>query len=234
MRPTDVLYRAAARARATLKHRLLGPLLYRHPPVGLQPERLYTWHDTLRRTVDVPGAILEIGCNVGGTAAVSWRFLQHLGVPRQYLAIDTFDGFVPDQFDQDVALGNDPANRFVFADNSLALTRSVLDRHGAHGVELLRADIVELDAHALPQTLAAVLIDVDLAGPVRVALDKVWPRLAVGGMIVVDDCPEACDWQARQGYLDFVRSRDLPERFMFDMGIVEQGATLGTSARTAG
>jgi hypothetical protein len=218
----DRAARLAARLRATVKHRVLGPLLYRHPPVGLQPDRLYAWHDALLRTGDVPGAVVEVGCNVGGTAAVSWRLLERVGIPRRYVAVDTFSGFVLDQFDADVELGNDPGNRHMFADNSQALTRAVLDRHGAHGVELLRGDITTLDADALPRVVAAALVDVDLADPVYAALDRLWPRLSPGGIILVDDCPERCDWQARAGYRRFVEERGLPERYTFEMGVVER------------
>lgn len=217
----DRAARVAARVRAGLKHRVLGPLLYRHPPVGLQPDRLYAWHDALLRTRDVPGAVVEVGCSVGGTAAVSWRFLERIGVDRRYVCVDTFSGFVLDQFDADVALGNDPGNRHVFADNSQALTRSVLDRHGAHGVELVRGDISTLNPEHLPGRIAAALVDVDLADPVYAALALLWPRLSPGGVILVDDCPEHCDWQARAGYRRFVQEQGLPERYTFEMGVVD-------------
>ena len=218
----DRAARAAARLRAGLKHRVFGPLLYRHPPVGLQPDRLYAWHDALLRTRDVQGAVVEVGCNVGGTAAVSWRFLERIGVARRYVCIDTFSGFVLEQFDADVLLGNDPANRHVFADNSQALTRAVLDRHGASGVELVQGDIATLDPARLPERVAAALVDVDLAGPVQAALEALWPRLSPGGVILVDDCPEDCDWQARDGYARFVQQHALPERYAFERGVVER------------
>ena len=218
----DRAARAAARLRASVKHRVLGPLLYRHPPVGLQPDRLYAWHDALLRTRDLDGAVVEVGCNVGGTVAVSWRFLERIGAHHRYVCVDTFSGFVLDQFEADVALGNDPSNRHVFADNSQALTRSVLDRHGAAGVELIRGDISTLDPAALPDRVAAALVDVDLADPVYDALAVLWPRLVPGGVVLVDDCPERCDWQARAGYRRFVEERGLPERYAFEMGVAER------------
>ena len=54
------------------------PLLYRYPPFVLAPERLYPFMHHLIQTKDVPGAVVEIGCNLGGTAVIAklWRKLE--------------------------------------------------------------------------------------------------------------------------------------------------------------
>ena len=85
---------------------LLRPLLYRYPPIGLQPERLQLWLRTLIETSAVEGDVVEIGCSLGGTAAFSWRMLRNLGIAKRYVCVDTFAGFVPAQFDDDVDRGN--------------------------------------------------------------------------------------------------------------------------------
>jgi O-methyltransferase len=215
---------------AALKHRLLAPLLYRHPPVGLQPERLYAWLRALEATRDLDGAIVEVGCSVGGTAAVAARFVSRTGPPRPYLCIDTFSGFPQGQFEDDLARGNRPANRHLFAQNRPALVRWVLDHHGAPEVALLQADIATLDPDRLPARISAALVDVDLALPVQAALERLWPRLLPGGWILVDDCPPTCDWRAREGYRSFVRGRGLPERYLHDMGLVVGPGAEGTTA----
>lgn len=213
---------------------MLGRVLYRHAPVGLQPERLYRWLHALREVRDVPGSIVEIGCSVGGTAAVSWKFLDRTGDRRRYVCIDTFAGFVAEQFQADLALGNDPGNRHMFDGNSVNLARWVLAHHGASAVELVRGDIVTLDPARIPSPIAAALVDVDLAEPVRVALARVWPRLSPGGVIVVDDCSGEDHWQARVGYERFVQEHDLPVEYDYDMGIVRRVQSLGTSSRAPG
>ncbi|MFK7928899.1 MAG: class I SAM-dependent methyltransferase [Myxococcota bacterium] len=218
----------SARLRALLKHRVLAPLLYRHPPVGLQPDRLYHWLDVLHRTKDIDGSVVEIGANLGGTAAVAAHFDRRIGAHRRYLIIDTFSGFVPEQFESDLAKGNRESNRHAFADNSPALARWVLDHNHAEHVEVVQGDIVTLDPARLAGPLSAALIDVDLADPVLDALRKVWPLLSPGGIVLVDDCPEQCDWQARAGYAAFVAEQGLPERYAFDMGIVERPKNSGT------
>lgn len=179
---------------------LLRPLIYRYPPIDLQPEGLQLWLRTLIDTAKVPGAVVEVGCSVGGTAAFSWTMLCNLKLAKRYICIDTFDGFVEDQFQHDVALGNVPSNRWRFSANSITLTRDILNQHGAQGVELIQGDIITLPDSRLPDAISAALLDVDLALPIYEGLKKLYSRLAPGGVILVDDCPQECDWRARQGY----------------------------------
>jgi hypothetical protein len=201
---------------------LLRPLLYRYPPIGLQPERLQLWLRTLIETGPVDGDVIEVGCSLGGTAAFSWRMLRNLGIAKRYVCVDTFAGFVPSQFDDDLDRGNREANRWLFADNSRALVRAVLDQHGAQEVALVQGDIVTLPPSRLPSRLSAALLDVDLAVPIYEGLKKLYPRLAPGGVIAVDDCPERYDWQARQGYERFCLEAGIAPRYELGMGLVRR------------
>jgi len=205
---------------ALLIKKILAPLLYRHRPVGLGPARQYFYLDWLYKTLNVPGAVVEIGCNVGGTAALAHKMLRQLGSSKRYVCVDTFSGFVEEQFETDLELGNHPRRRRSFSANSLSLTRRVLSLHDAADVELIPADILELDPASLPETISACLIDVDLYQPVLTALAKTYPRLAPGGVLLVDDCQEETDWQARKAYGAFMEELGLESRIEFGMGVV--------------
>ena len=159
---------------------LLRPLLYRYPPIGLQPERLQLWLRTLIETSAVEGDVVEVGCSLGGTAAFSWRMLRNLGIAKRYVCVDTFAGFVPAQFDDDVDRGDREANRWLFADNSRELVRAILDQHDAKDVALVQGDIVTIPESKLPPRISAALLDVDLAVPVYEGLKKLYPRLSPG------------------------------------------------------
>ena len=208
--------------RLWLKHALV-PLLYRRPVPELPPERLYLLFDALVHTRAVPGAIVEVGCFQCGTSAWAYRLVEALELKRRYVCVDTFGGFVESQFARDVDVGTAPSHRSGFRANSLAFVRRLLTQWGVGGVELLQADIVALPVERLPEQIAVALLDVDLEAPTYAALDKVYPRLAPGGMILVDDCSTAASNPfrgARLGYERFVRERQLPERFAFGMGCV--------------
>jgi hypothetical protein len=72
---------------------LLKPLIYRFPPIMLKPERLMLWQQTLIETMDVEGDIIEVGCYLGGTAAVSAKMMKNLDSAKPYRVYDTFSGF---------------------------------------------------------------------------------------------------------------------------------------------
>lgn len=202
---------------------LLRPLIYRYPPIGLRPPRMYVWSDVLIKTADIQGAVLEIGCAAGGTAAWSDRLLREVGTQKRYICIDTFGGFVGEQFAADEAKGTPKRYRHTFAANSPSLVRRTVAGLGAPNIELIAGDITNLSSELLPSKVSACLIDVDLAQPVAAALQRVYPLLAPGGTIVVDDCEGRSDgWRARDGYQQFVLSEGLPEVYRFGMGVIEK------------
>ncbi len=206
------------RARYLLKS-TLRPVLYRHPPIGLEPERLYLWMRTLLETKDLPGAVVEIGCAAGGTAALCDRMLRQVGVEKRYVCIDTFGGFVDEQFNVDVGLGTTERVRHKFSANSPWLARRIVRGLGSPDIEFVQGDIVSLPANRLPDRISACLVDVDLSEPVHAAMEKTYERLVPGGMIIVDDCAEGI-WKAKDGYRRFVRASGLEERYEFGMGFV--------------
>lgn len=198
----------------------LVPLLYRYPPFALAPERLYLFLHHLVETKDVPGSIVEIGCNLGGTAVIAKQMLDRLGVQKPYVCIDTFDGFVGDQFAKDVELGTPPRDQDMFSGSSLELVAKIMRRHRCGDVELVQGDVTTIPDSLLPGVCSAVLLDVDLTEPTYVALKRFWPRLSKGGVILVDDCQEKSSWKARVGYARFCADEVIEERYRYGMGLL--------------
>lgn len=198
----------------------LSSILYRYPPFALAPERLYLLLHYLIETKDVPGAVVEVGCNLGGTTVIAKRMLDRLGIAKPYVCIDTFDGFVAEQFGTDVALGTPLSDQQRFSGNSRDLVAKILRQHQCADVELIQGDIVTLDGEALPAECSLALIDVDLTEPTYVALQRLWPRIARGGAILVDDCPPESSWKARQAYERFCAESGLQQQIRFGMGII--------------
>jgi O-methyltransferase len=193
------------------------------PASGLQPERLYLYLDALWNRRELPGYALEVGCYRGGTAALASSMLRRTGFARRYRCIDTFGGFVSDQFDADVKHGTPEAFRNFFASTSLPMVRRLLDHYGCQDVELVQGDINKVPESALPEQIAVCLLDVDLEVPTHRGLERIYPRLVEGGIILVDDCPESTNWVgARVGYRNFVRAHGLDEVYQMGMGILKR------------
>ncbi len=202
----------------------LAPIIYRFPPIGLQPERLYLYMDAIWKTKDTKGDIVEIGCSMGGTAAVANNMQRRLGMAKRYRCYDTFNGFVPEQIEHDLSLGTRTDQANLFKNNDASLVRKVVDRHHGQNIELFVADIAKVADKDLPDLVSCCLIDVDLAIPTYEGLKKIYPRLAPGGIIVVDDC-ESLDkdsWKARLGYQQFIEEFGLASEIVCDMGIVRK------------
>jgi hypothetical protein len=151
--------------------------------------------------------------------------LRRIGHPHRYLAIDTFAGFVDDQFAHDQELGTPASDVALYDQNSIEMVRRLLDYWGAPEVELLQADIASLADDELPEKIAVGLVDVDLELPVYEALRRVWPRLQVDGIVLVDDCPAETTWVgARLGYRRFVEEIGVQERYVLGVGLLSSNA----------
>jgi|SRR5579872_805493 len=197
-------------------HKTFSRWLYRNPEPQLQTERLYLYLDTLYQTRNIPGAIVEIGCYQGATAAYASRFLKRIHCERRYICIDTFAGFPEDQFAEEVKLGTSTELREGFSWNSKPFVRKLLNQWGCSAVELLQSDIAKLEDSQLPDKIAAALIDVDLAGPTEAALLKVLPRMSAGGMVLVDDCDQVVYQGAK-----LATEKIAPEaEYKFGMGVI--------------
>jgi hypothetical protein len=217
MRPTK-LARAGFRE---LLRRYSPRLLYPVPTSSLQPERLYAYLDALWQRRHLDGAIVEVGCWLGGTSAIASKMLIRTGHPHRYLAIDTFNGFVSEQFAHDQMLGVPANDRAMFDQNSPEMVRRLLDHWDAPGVEIMQADIATLDSDRLPERIAVCLVDVDLEIPVYESLRRVFPRLESGGIILIDDCPDRTTWAgARIGYAKFIGEIEADEQYSMGMGVL--------------
>ena len=154
---------------------------------------------------------------------MAFKMLVQTGHPKRYVCIDTFEGFLMDQFAIDQAHGVNDSLKNSFSDNSIKLVTRLLRRYGCDKIELTKGDIVALDKDDLPRRIAVCLLDVDLEIPVYAGLKKIYPRLVEGGVIMVDDCLENSAWVgARIGYQRFVKEQDLPEKYFMGMGLVKK------------
>ncbi|MEO1052793.1 MAG: TylF/MycF/NovP-related O-methyltransferase [Bacteroidota bacterium] len=198
-------------------------LIYKHKPIGLSAGKLYLYLDALKKTNKLTAAVIEIGCNVCGTTALGKEMLRKLKSQREYYAVDTFSGFVQEQFDFDRQFNTRVGKEKAFSANSVNLARKVLRLHKAADTKLIQADIVQLDKEKLPEKISMALLDVDLYQPILSALDKIYPRLEKGGIILVDDCgrsDQENSWKAGMAYTEFCEKNDIPTKIEFGMGVI--------------
>ncbi len=213
-------YAVTHRVRYIVKY-LLAPILYRHAPFGLAPERLAVYLNCLLDKAGVSGDVAEVGCNLAGTAIIASKIVQKFSPEKSYVCYDTFEGFLNEQFDADVSKGMPRGLRKYFSANSEKLVKRILSLHGRKEVILVKGDATKLRPPQLRYHYSVVLLDVDLSEPTHDILELFYPRLSSGGVILVDDCIQGNGWwKAIVGYKRFCAEHNLEEDYRYGFGVI--------------
>lgn len=168
-------------------------------------------------TVGVPGHFMEIGV-FKGASFCRFRKLGRLMHPdhhRMFLGFDVFGKFPEADYEADRQLLED-MNKISGEDSidDAALMKILAEQGLDQNVELIKGDVREtLPAYAKDHqemTFACVNIDVDLYEPIRVAMEQIFPMVAPGGVVMLDDYEGFPG--AKKAVDDYLRDNDRPER----------------------
>jgi O-methyltransferase len=89
-------------------------------------------------------------------------------------------------------------------------------------VQTIAADATTID-YAQFAPIGFALVDVDLYRSVRDVLARLYPHVAEGGVIVVDDCAPGDFEGANEAYQEFCREHELPVRVEHDkLGVIRR------------
>jgi O-methyltransferase len=227
MNPIVKFKNFAIRPLRVLTRKILGTSLFGPPVSCLVPENLYAYLDAVYKKRKLNGTILEVGCALGATAAIAYTFLARQGLHKDYTCIDTFQGFVPAHLEVDRRLGLPPENESKFSDLSKDMVQTALKSWGISQIRLIEGDIASMDESLIPDEISVCLIDVDLKVPVYRGLQRVYPNLQNGGVILVDDCTLGTSWVgALEGYRQFISEQGLNEKYFMGFGVVESNPHL--------
>ena len=156
--------------------------------------KLLAHADLYRRACDVPGAIVECGVFKGASFLrfAALRNLFEAADTRQLVAFDIFGKFPSTAFADDQA----PLKKFTDAagDESISIEqlKEVLAFKGCdRNVEYIKGDIcvtVPEYVKSNPGVKIALLhLDVDIYEPSSCVIEHLFPKLATGGILVLDD-----------------------------------------------
>lgn len=162
----------------------------------------------------VPGDFCEVGCYRGYTTVWLNRHLDEIAPARRYWVIDTFGGFVPaDVAHEQTVRGKDSAEDRRALDKFTVNSRQWFDRTMVlNGITRVTSHAGAVQDFTFPAQarFCYVLLDVDLYQPTKAALEKLWPLLNPGGVIVVDDCHAGHVYDgSRQALEEFTAARGL-------------------------
>jgi hypothetical protein len=133
------------------------------------------------------GVFLEIGCFRGSSGSVALHYMKEAGIHRYAYFFDVFDGFK-----YDAAMSSPDAIWMgSHQTEGAAWVEERLKRHERVelGLKVIvrRHNIIEEEIPRDFPPVAVANLDVDLYEAVRAALIKVAPRMAPGGIMVVED-----------------------------------------------
>ena len=154
--------------------------------------------NNLFAAAQLPGDVVELGCNVGTTALYIRRLLDLVETGKEFHVYDSFEG-LPDAIEHD---GNPPRlNRGSLKKEQSAFEKSFFDA----GLELPvihKGFFADIPDNEYPDKICFAFFDGDLYTSILDSFDKVYPKMSTGGIIIVHDyegadlpgVKKACDY----------------------------------------
>jgi O-methyltransferase len=150
-------------------------------------EQAMNLYHLLRATVvaGVPGEVVELGCHEGITAVLLQQTLDELASDKRLHVFDSFAG-LPAPTAED-ARGGAPATQAGALAVSEDSVRRTFARHQVRPPEIHKGWFDKTLPASLPAAVAFAHLDGDLYSSTLTGLEHVYPRLAPGAVVVLDD-----------------------------------------------
>jgi SAM-dependent methyltransferase len=194
---------------------------------NFSPPQLCFLCQCIEDTKHIEGAISEVGCAQGGTTVFLNKYMDAQNIEKDYIAIDTFSGFVYEDIEFEVDNRGKTKDLFTFFQiNKKKWFDATMQQNEIARVRSIKADVNKFDLTTIGP-LSFSLLDVDLYRPVRKALPEIYEVLSPGGIIVVDDCnPSNIRWDGSdQAYKEFVKEINQAYKIVHDkLGIIKKPA----------
>jgi O-methyltransferase len=171
------------------------------PYTMTSPERVFALIQAVRYVVvaRVEGAIVECGVWRGGSVMAAARVLKQAGAARDLHLFDTFEGMTRPT-DADVDHAGVPATiefeRTQTGDDASDWCRATLEETRANllgtgydsaRIHLVKGRVEETIPARAPERIALLRLDTDWYESTRHELVHLYPRLARGGVLIIDD-----------------------------------------------
>ena len=137
-------------------------------------------------TFDVPGDLVELGCNAGGTTVFLQMLIDEFSPSRKLHAYDSFEGLpAPSHFD------SYPGEASHLKEGECKATvEDLLNTFKRWGVQppiVHKGWFEDTLSSQLPNQIAFGYIDADFYESILVSLKYIWARLSPKGLLLIDD-----------------------------------------------
>lgn len=153
---------------------------------GMDEFRLFQlWHFAAESAKLPAGELLEVGCAYGGSGLVIAASARRAGITDRITLCDTFRGLVKADPEKD-----DLQNGEMSGSTPEHVIRLLSDQ-GIQNAAVARGVFPEDTPFPDDIRFRFVHLDVDIYRSALDAFEWVWPRMVVGGIVVIDDYGEA-------------------------------------------
>jgi len=189
--------------------------------------RLWSLLNAVRYVIQeaVPGDFVECGVWRGGSVMAMARQLTALGITdRRIWLYDTFSGMTTPTY-RDVEAGSgrtaqsmldetqvgDGDNVWCTADRAVVEANLRMTGYPMDRFTIVEGDISRTVHEAAPESIALLRLDTDWYESTRVELETLYPKLAVGGVCILDDYGH---WEGARQAVDEYFSSHGPRPYM--------------------
>jgi O-methyltransferase len=168
---------------------------------------------------DTGGDIVEFGCYIGTTSLFIRRLLDEYAGDKVFHVYDSFEGLPPKAPQDSSPVGAD----FKAGELSVSKKQFMEQFQKTH----LRAPIThkgwfsELTGQDVPDKIAFAFLDGDFYESIIDSLRLVWPRMAAGGTITIDDCGREALPGVDRAVRDYFQGKTYTMRVAHNIGIIE-------------
>jgi len=172
--------------------------------------RLNTLVWAARAALHVPGDFVECGVYKGDMSWVITELVDLAGAQRSFYLYDTFEGFSPKySSEDDFPLAPQFFHSADRGYNVPRLYNSVCERFaGKSYVKVIKGIVPDIVSEISPDRIAFMHIDMNSAAPEVGALELLFERVSLGGMVIFDD----------YGWFLHKKQKDAEDRFMAEHG----------------
>jgi hypothetical protein len=136
---------------------------------------------------NIPGDIVECGVWKGGMCKAALLAQSGFENPRQVWAYDTFEGMTEAGV-YDTNSIND-TNAHLLTGTNVASLETVQAYLGLVGITYVVGDCRKTVLEQRPDKISVLRLDVDWYENTKACLEALYPRLSVGGVLLIDDYP---------------------------------------------
>lgn len=167
--------------------------------------RVHIAHWAARQALSVEGDFVECGVNTGILSLAICRLLDFGKIDRRFWLFDTYDG-IPEETVAESERHSKTLNAYYFDCYDLT-KRNFAPYPNAH---LVRGIVPQSLGTVQIDTVAYLSIDMNNAAPERAAMEHFWPKLSVGGVVVLDDYGFQGHSEQRNTINEFAKRENVP------------------------